>query len=203
MFTFDHIAIAAETLAEGVEYVEDMLGVSMAAGGEHPLMGTHNRLLGLADGLYMEVISINPDVPNPDRRRWFDLDNFKGQPRVTNWILRCDDLAAGIDAAPKESGVPISLSRADLRWQMAVPDTGKLPFDNCSPALIAWDGAAHPAQRLPASGLRLSNFEIHHPQAIELEDYFINTVGPKLQFQADDPGFIAHFDTPQGVKVLR
>ena len=31
MLTLDHIAIAAETLEEGVEYVETTLGVSMAA----------------------------------------------------------------------------------------------------------------------------------------------------------------------------
>ncbi len=203
MFTFDHFAIAAETLSEGVEYVEDTLGISMAAGGEHPLMSTHNRLLGLLDGLYMEVIAINPDAPNPGRARWFDLDNFKGAPRITNWILRCDDLKEGIAAAPDGSGVPISLSRGDLRWQMAVPDNGKLPFDNTAPALISWEGDAHPAKRLPASGLRLSGFEVSHPQAADLKGYFGDTSGPDLNFKTGPAGFAAHFDTPNGIKVLR
>ena len=39
-----------------------LLGVPMAGGGKHPLMGTHNRLIGLGD-LYLEVISIDPDAP--------------------------------------------------------------------------------------------------------------------------------------------
>ena len=60
MLTLDHLAVAAVTLLDGVAAVEEALGVSLAGGGEHPLMGTHNRLIGL-DDVYLEVISINPD----------------------------------------------------------------------------------------------------------------------------------------------
>ena len=60
MLTFDHIAITATTLQEGVDWVEAALGVTLAGGGKHNLMATHNRLLGLGD-LYLEVIAIDPD----------------------------------------------------------------------------------------------------------------------------------------------
>ncbi|MGB0968330.1 MAG: VOC family protein [Halocynthiibacter sp.] len=203
MFTFDHIAIAAETLAEGVEYVEDTLGVKMNPGGEHPLMGTHNRLLGLKDDLYLEVIAINPDAARPPHPRWFDLDNFKGEPRITNWILRCDDLKSGLSQAPAGAGVPLSLSRGDLRWQMAVPKDGKLPYDNIAPALITWEGNAHPVQRLPITDLRLSSFEIQHPEISDLASCFDKTNGPDLCFLQGTPGFAARFETPSGSKVLR
>ena len=44
----DHLIVAAATLAEGVAWCEDMLGVTPGPGGQHPLMGTHNRLLKIA-----------------------------------------------------------------------------------------------------------------------------------------------------------
>jgi hypothetical protein len=63
MLSFDHLAIGAETLDEGVEAVEAALGVPLAPGGGHPAMGTHNRLLSLGPGEYLEVIAIDPDAP--------------------------------------------------------------------------------------------------------------------------------------------
>ena len=148
MLTFDHIAIAAQTLDEGVAAVQDALGVALAGGGQHAHMSTHNRLLGLGD-LYLEVIAADPSVPRPSWPRWFDLDNFSGRPRLTNWVARCDDLAAAIAASPDGVGVPVSLQRGDYLWQMAVPADGKLPFDCGFPALIHWQGKLHPAQALP------------------------------------------------------
>ena len=72
MLRFDHLAVSAETLADGVAYVEQALGLALAGGGQHPLMATHNRLLGLGD-LYLEVIAADPDAPRPAHPRWFDL----------------------------------------------------------------------------------------------------------------------------------
>jgi uncharacterized membrane protein YphA (DoxX/SURF4 family) len=40
----DHLVIMASTLAQGVAWCEATLGVTPGPGGEHPLMGTHNRL---------------------------------------------------------------------------------------------------------------------------------------------------------------
>ncbi len=127
-------------------------------------MGTHNRLLSLGD-LYLEVIAVNPAAPPPGRPRWFDLDRFSGPPRLTTWICRCDDLPAALAAAPPGTGTPMALARGDFRWEMAVPDDGRLPFDGVFPALIRWHGALHPAPLLPDHGLRLSRLEVTHPQA--------------------------------------
>jgi len=164
----DHLAVAAASLAEGVEYLEDLLGTGLASGGEHPQMGTHNRLISLGD-TYLEIIAINPDAPPPDRPRWCDLDNFTGPPRLTNWIIRTPDMAETLAHAPKGAGEVMNLERGDFRWQMAVPADGKLPFDNTFPALIHWFGTAHPADRLPKSGLTLEKLHIQHPLAAALE----------------------------------
>jgi hypothetical protein len=46
---------------------------------------------------------------------------------------------------------------------MAVPTDGKLPFGGLFPALIQWEGTAHPAPRLPDRGVRLLALELHSP----------------------------------------
>ena len=90
----DHIAVAGETLQQATDHVAHSLDVAMQTGGEHAVFHTHNTLSGLGDGLYLEAIAINPDAPDPDRARWFDLDHFSGAARLTNWICRCDDMDA-------------------------------------------------------------------------------------------------------------
>ena len=45
MLRLDHLALSCERLADGVGALEMALGVPLAPGGVHPLMGTHNRLL--------------------------------------------------------------------------------------------------------------------------------------------------------------
>lgn len=207
MLTFDHFAVAAETLDEGVEAVEAALGVALGPGGKHARMGTHNRLMGLGD-VYLEVIAIDPEGKAPGRPRWFDIDNFSGAPRVTNWIVRTGDLQAAVAAAPAGAGVPMQFERGDLRWQMAVPEDGRLPFANAFPAMIEWQGAAggaqHPARRLEDVGCRLKRFEIAHPEAEALRA----TLAPLIAdlrvvvVPGPAPRMRAEIETPHGLRVL-
>ena len=198
--TIDHLAVSAETLEVGVAAVEAALGLRFAPGGVHPHMSTHNRLLGLG-AVYLEVIAADPAAPAPAWPRWFDLDNFAGAPRLTNWICACDDLDAAIAAAPCGVGVPVDLQRGDLRWRMAVPADGLLPFDGCFPALIQWQGA-HPAARLPDQGARLRRLEVSHPEADALRSV-LALADPRVVIV---PGAMkalrAEIDTPHGLRVL-
>lgn len=165
----DHLALSAETLEAGVGHVEDLLGVALAPGGQHPVMGTHNRLLSLGPDCYFEVIAIEAGAPAPDHPRWFDLDSFKGAPRLTNWIARTDDIDRAIAASPDGVGVAAPQRRGDLRWSMAVPEDGKLPFGGMFPGLISWEGPAHPTAMLPDQKCRLARLHISHPKADELQ----------------------------------
>jgi hypothetical protein len=203
MLRLDHLAIVAGRLEDGVAEVERSLGVTMAGGGKHPLMGTHNRLLGLGD-LYLEVIAIDPDAPAPTRPRWFDMDRFRGPPRLTNWVVGCDDLDAEVALGPEGIGLPMALQRGDYRWQMAVPDDGLLPFDGAFPALIQWEGNAHPARALPDHGLRLTRLEIAHPQAPALRAALVGRLEDPRIVILDAPvvALRATIDTPQGPRRL-
>ena len=205
MMELDHIAVAGETLEDAVAHVEAALGVSLQAGGEHDVFFTHNRLLGLEDGLYLEAIAINPDAPQPARPRWFDLDRFAGAPRLTNWICRTDDLAVLLPTLPDGVGAPVSLQRGDLRWQMAVPENGRLPFDNLHPAVIEWRTDLHPATMLKPSGCRLRRLIVAHPEAEALSQALSGALQDgRLVFERGDvPGMMAEFDTPHGRRQLR
>lgn len=151
----DHLALAARTLDAASDAIESALGVAMQPGGRHQMFSTHNRLLGLEGGLYLEAIAIDPDAPDPGRARWFDLDRFQGPARLCNWICRTGDLEATLAQMPAGAGDPVGLSRGDLRWRMAVPESGRLPFDNLFPALIQWQGTLHPGAVLAPSGCAL------------------------------------------------
>lgn len=194
----DHLAVVAATLDEGADWVADRLGVRPGPGGRHDLMGTHNRLMSLGAGLYLEVIAIDPDAPAPGRPRWFDLDRFAGPPRLAVWIARVPNLDAALVDAPPGTGVPMQLERAPYRWRMAVPDEGVLPFDNCGPALIQWQGEAHPADALPPSGVRLIGLEVSHPDSLARHLPQVEAV----RYVTGAPGLSAVFDTPGGGRAL-
>ncbi len=203
MLTLDHLAISATALKDGVAAVETALGIPLAPGGQHPHMATHNRLLSLGPDLYLEVIAADPAQPRPAWPRWFDLDRFSGPPRLTNWICRCDDLAAELALSPAGTGDPVTLSRSDFRWQMAVPANGILPFDNAFPALIQWHGTAHPAPRLPDHGIRLTRLEITHPQAADLTALLHPRLhDPRVHFTPGPQAMRATFVTPHGDRHL-
>jgi len=201
MIEFDHIAISGETLAEATEQVETALGVSLQQGGEHAVFHTHNTLLGLEDGLYLEAIAINPNAPTPDRPRWFDLDQFFGPARLTNWICRTQDLPTALGSIPHDLGAPVALQRGDLRWDMAVPTSGLLPFDNCAPALIQWRTDLHPATRLTPSGVRLKRLTVCHPNAEDLRAP-LPLEDDRITFETGPAGLHAAFDTPHGPREI-
>ncbi len=162
MWVFDHLAVVAGTLSEGVTHVERALGIAPDGGGRHPDMGTWNKVLSLGSKEYLEVISVDPAAERPDRARWFDLDRFAGRARIGTWVCRTDDLGAALAQADPMVGRAIPLERGDYRWAFAVADDGAMPFEGAHPALIEWRGP-HPADRMADYGLRLAELVVTHP----------------------------------------
>lgn len=198
----DHIAIAGTTLAEAVEWVESRLDVPLQPGGVHEVFGTHNQLLRLEDGFYLEAIAIDPAAPSLAYPRWFDLDRFSGSPRLTNWICQVPDLDEILQHLP-QAGDPVQLSRGGLRWRMAVPKNGQLPYDSCFPALIEWQSPAHPGVLLTRQGCRLEKLTISHPQAKALESELASYLETGvLRFETGPVALRADIRTPNGVRQL-
>jgi hypothetical protein len=199
----DHLAVSGETLEEAQSHVEEALGVAMQGGGEHAVFHTHNKLMGLADGLYLEAIAVNPSAPTPDRPRWFDLDRFSGAPRLSNWVCRSEALEQDMSVLPSGIGAPVQLKRGDLRWQMVVPTDGVLPFDNMCAALIQWQTKQHPAQTLAPTGCRLRRLVVSHPDAADLKAAMdLALVDDRVVYEAGPSGLMAEFETPHGIRRL-
>lgn len=200
----DHIAISGETLAQATAYVEARLEVCLQEGGTHDLFQTHNRLLGLEAGLYLEALAVLPQAAALDGPRMFGIDRFRGPARLTNWICRCDDLDETLSGLPAGFGKAVEVARGDLRWRMAVPDAGFLPFDNCAPAFIQWLGDKRPAPMLKPSGCCLSLLEVSHPQAAELAQMLAPLKHDKrIVFTPGQAGLRAQFETPKGAVSLK
>lgn len=195
----DHLAIAAETLEDGVAWAEAQLGVTFGAVGKHPRFATHNRLLGLDDGLYLEVIAPDPDA-TCDGPRWFALDDFSGLPRLANWICEPSDF----DAALVHGMQAVAMARGDLRWDMGVPRDGSLPMGGAYPTVLRWHTASPPGRSLAPSGVALRRLTIRHPDAARVEAEVRQTLGDlRVQFEtAPDIGLSAIFETPNGVVTL-
>jgi hypothetical protein len=205
----DHLVVAARTLAEGCEWVERRLGHAPQPGGKHVAMGTHNALLSLGPGLYLEVIAIDPQASAPLRPRWFDLDepgfnsDLAAGPRLAHWVARTRDIAAAAERVP-ELGLPMSMERGDFRWRITVPGDGRRPGRGLVPTVIQWSGEAHPSAVLPDVGLRLVSMAAEHPEPapvreaiarLGLESALRVTVGRA-------PRILAMVRTPLGTVML-
>jgi hypothetical protein len=166
----DHLVVAAATLEQGEDYLEERLGVRPRRGGRHIAMGTHNSLLKLGGKTYIEVIAIDPDAAAPPRPRWFALDTSELQfalqeaPRLIHWVVRTDDIDAARRASPVDPGEVHAITRGAFAWRITIPADGHLPAGGVLPTLIQWADANHPADALPDGYVRLLTLAGAHPE---------------------------------------
>jgi hypothetical protein len=214
----DHLVVVAPTLAEGAAWCERTLGVAPGPGGEHPLMGTHNRLMRIATvdhpRAYLEVIAIDPQAPQAPRRagpRWFDMDDPVLQasvgtdgPRLAHFVANVPDLRGVLAALARlgiDRGEALRASRMTprglLEWQISVRADGRRLFDGCLPTLIEW-GDTHPAGSLPECGIALQSLTVTHPRAAELRRAY-EAIGLSAVAVSEGPANLcATLMTPQG-----
>ncbi|WP_206955813.1 VOC family protein [Trinickia acidisoli] len=226
----DHLVVVARTLDEGARYVADTLGVEPVTGGTHAAMGTHNRLLALWGGAYLEIIAIDPqaerdraghdDVAAQSRPRWFALDDaamrerLECGPYLAHWVARVPrpkDLGRWQTQYPERIASVVPMARGDLTWRLTVPEDGAFPCwqgagDGIVPTLIQWDTAAHPSARLPETGLALKALKARHPRAGAIREQ-LEWLGAAhliaLEDIADGPAaLVAEIETPSGVRTL-
>jgi hypothetical protein len=223
----DHLVISARTLDEGTEYVADTLGVAPAGGGAHPLMRTHNRLLNLWGGVYLEVIAIDPQAASvapadggAPRARLFALDDpatharLENGPYLSHWVARVERpkrLSTWQAQYPQRIAPIVPMTRGDFSWGLSVPDDGAFPAwqgagDGVLPSLIQWDSARHPSSALPATEIALKALKAVHPQA-EPVSAQLRWLGAAhlLDLQSTDgaAALVAEFETPSGLRTLK
>ena len=214
----DHLVVAAGSLEQGVAWCESTLFVTPQAGGEHPLMGTHNRILRIATAkfsrAYLEIIAIDPQAADPRRKRWFDLDDpalregIRRKPRLVHFVASCERVGAAssaLDSLGIDRGPMLAAQRetpsAVLRWKISVRDDGQRLFYGALPTLIEWDGA-HPSESLPESGLSLLSLTATHPRPDDLFAAYRAIHLEQVGIDAGSPNLSARLMTPLGEVTL-
>ena len=205
--TVDHIVYGVDDLEVGVAELADRLGVRPAPGGRHVGRGTHNALLGLGGGAYLEVIALDPEQPRPAGPPPFGLDRRR-LPRLVGWASRTADIE-GQRARALEHGYDpgevrsMSRRRPDgmlLEWRLTrdAPDPDRLVV----PFLIDWGGSPHPSESAPG-GVRLLELRAEHPDpAAALAPLAALDVALTVD-EGPEPALVATLDTPRGRVVLR
>jgi hypothetical protein len=180
---FDHLIVAAQSLADGCDFIEARLGVRPQLGGKHAAMGTHNALVGLGPRQYLEVIAIDPEGQAPARPRWFDLDEPRMRaslaegPRLIHWVARTDDIETAKARCPIDPGVVHPIKRGALSWRITIPDDGHLPGAGLVPTLIQWSDATHPSDQLADGGIRVVTLAGEHPDPAPIRTALV-ALGP-------------------------
>ena len=215
----DHLIVAAASLAEGVAWCQEVLGIEPGPGGQHPLMGTHNRLLKIATprypDAYFEIIAIDPQAALPQRVRWFGLDEPAVRQRVAQGphllhaVARSTQLDAhrlGLLQMGLQPGVPVKAGRetpqGPLAWQMLLRDDGQLLCGGALPTLIQWEGR-HPAQAMPDSGVTLRSLTLRGVPERAAE--VLGLQGVEVDQRAPSPSapaLTAVLQTPRGEVTL-
>lgn len=203
----DHLIWVTPDLAAGIDDIAARLGVRPVPGGRHPGRGTHNALLGLGAGMYLEILAPDPTQSAPERPRWLGVDAV-GPPQISSWAAKCADVPAAVAAAAARGvrlGAPLTGRRetADglrLAWTLSDPDVvlaaGIVPF------LIDWGAGPHPAARAPV-GVTLRSLRAEHPDP-EAVMRLLHTMGIALEVRAGPaPALVASCLTPRGIVELR
>lgn len=203
----DHLLYASADLQRGINEIESLLGVRPVRGGHHPQYGTHNALLSLGPGIYLEIIARDPQLPPPRRGALIDVPS-NAESHLVTWVYRTSDIqdsaAAAAEAAVKlgsvESGSRTKPDGSEIRWRLTDPYAR--PLDGAVPFLINWGNTVHPSLVVPSGG-QLLELVIEHPEAERVRSA-LTVLGADITVIAgDEYRLYAKVATKDGLVVLR
>ena len=165
----DHILLGIDDLDRGVEQFEKLTGVRPVYGGKHP-RGTHNALVSLGNGTYLEILALQPNVAPP--KEYEDLKKLDTLTPI-GWAVSSKDSAqlrsrltsAGLAVSEPSPGSRTTPAGKELSWQtFGLEDA----FEE-APFFIVWSPqSAHPSTTSPA-GCRLQQWHVAGPHLKKLE----------------------------------
>jgi hypothetical protein len=164
----DHVILGIDDLDRGVQAFEAATGVKPVYGGKHP-GGTHNALVSLGEGIYLEILAVQEGVTVEGN--YAGLKALKTLTPI-GWAVSSKDStqlrnslsAAGIAVSEPEAGSRITPSGSSLSWHsLALKESSaEKPF------FIVWsEHTAHPSTTSP-SGCKLQQWSIASPHAKDL-----------------------------------
>ncbi len=203
----DHLVYAVPNLAEACAAFAKTTGVTPAPGGQHLGRGTHNALVGLAGGAYLEFIAADPTQPTPPHGRWMGVDLVTA-PTLTRWAIRDVDLeafaktlhASHPQLATLTHGSRQTPTGQTLAWRMTQPQP--TPQVEVIPFALDWGHSeTHPSAGLTPI-LTLEGLDLQHPQADALNALFKSLGLPQKVHPAAAPNIDATLGTPGGTVAL-
>ncbi len=206
----DHFAIGCDSLAQGVRGLQEKLGVEVPAGSKHDLMSTHNCVMQSGNESFLELISIDPDAPDPGRMRWFTLDNpntkarLLQRPRALCWVVSTNNLDSLVETSPVDLGEIVTFVRGDRSWRLTVPADGHLPENALLPAFIEWSSGPHPSSGQQNLGVSLSKVLLSHPDPDALNSLLTQLQVDHLAsvVKADQQALAFELSSPKGTVIL-
>jgi len=204
----DHIVIGANNLISGTSILETKLNVKFSSGGEHKIMGTHNKLLKLQSNIYLEVIANNPNANKLTRPRWFSLDEnniiekIKDTPRTLCWVLEVENIEDTVKNCGYNPGEILKLSRDSMNWKVTVPPDGKLIDNGILPILIEWNKDQHPSKKLSNSYVSLNKISLYHQDPKKIKKIISNLIHSDLIQILEGSPKIELFFTTQNGKII-
>lgn len=205
MLELDHLLWEELRLDEGERRFAERTGVIPAFGGDHPDTGTHNSLLSLGGGRYLEIISLDPAHLRAASLPEQAVLAFK--PKLYTFGVRTHDLAL-VERLAGAGGLTVSrphnVSRrvpdgTILKWQTIVLE--KHEFGDFMPFFTRFDGMLHPSETAP-QGCNLLEFSVGHPQYQELSRLYTALKLNVPVFESEYPLLLAVVATPKGIITL-
>lgn len=203
----DHLVYATPDVKNGVEKLQQLLGVTASPGGQHPGAGTCNSLLSLGPSIYLEIIGPDPAQPKPEFARIFGIDDLKA-PKLVAWAAKGTDLEKLVTQA-EHQGITFGKlmdggrKRPDgtmLSWRYTHP--GTVVADGIVPFFIDWGHSPHPSSSA-AKGASLVGLRAEHPEAERVQK-MLSDLGLNLTVQQGPKAeLIATLECPKGRVELR
>ena len=203
----DHILYACSDLERGMDEIERLLGVRPVPGGRHPQYGTHNALLSLGAGVYLEVIARDPELPAPRQGALLDIPESDDS-RLVTWALRVADVRqaaeagrmAGAEFGAVESGSRTRPDGSTITWTLTDPYA--MPMGGAMPILINWGDTVHPSVVVPSGG-ELVELSIEYPDDDAVRRALL-ALGADIEVaRGDSFRLIATIRTRNGLVTLR
>lgn len=203
----DHLVYAAYDLEDAVGDLERRLGVRATYGGLHPGGGTHNAVIGLGPGRFLEIFCKDTAQPEPALPRLFGLDRLT-EPKLVAWFAKGTNLKAlrnraasyGVPLGSVEDYGRIRPDGVRLSWQFTSPRA--ILADGLVPPFIDWGTSPHPST-MGAKGVALIDLRAEHPEPAASVEMLAALRLPLQVSRGPRPALVALLDTPNGRIELR
>ena len=207
--SIDHFVLGVGDLNQGILEFEAKTGITPIFGGVHEVLGTHNALVSLGEGTYLELLA--PLDNSGKMNNAFGNYTLSGLTPL-GWVVGTTDAKAMLPLLQQHNimntGIrPLSRKTSEgkeLKWTNIFHFTGGQLSLN--PFFIDWEvGGVHPSQATP-KGCRLSRFTINSVgndgltkllKSLELDIRFSTKVGMEsgilLELELETPKGLVKF----------